>query len=466
MKKLITLCVILLLFTTTQSLQAGCGNVVYFSSGETISGDGGDSNGGNNGDNEANSSDDLTIKSCKVKIDNETSYQHSISKTLGVNDYFVIDAEARVKNKSNYDSYDTDIDYRIDHHRDKFDSNDTKLAQDTVDIPAGDTITKHMGKTTVKVSNDGKTITVSKGDHHETFNVINGIATFYIFLDIENRGDEDISSETNHDEYAKVTVIVSQPDLIVSGLSTGRVVQNGNVQINYSIKNITETGIRNKKVCTSIRLLNSNSLKRQETYCDSVSLTKNKIKYYTVSMSMPYSPGTYTLRATVDNTQNINELNENNNIRDVSMTIDAPPIGQLVSTMRFYNKRTHSHLYSTRASDIASLPRKWPDWQYHGKSFKAFTKQRPGTVPVYACWSKYNTHKYSRSWSYAKKECTQNPWIAFYEYPNQKPNTKPVRQLWHPRLQVYIYSNGEADANNLVRYHGFERHGIVWYAPN
>ncbi len=108
---------------------------------------------------------------------------------------------AIVKNKSDYDSYDTDIDYRVDHHKNKFDSNDTKLAEDTVDIPAGSTITKHMGRTTVHVSHDGKTITVSKGSHHETFDVINGKATFYIFLDVENRGDKDISSETNNQTF-------------------------------------------------------------------------------------------------------------------------------------------------------------------------------------------------------------------------------------------------------------------------
>ena len=108
---------------------------------------------------------------------------------------------AIVKNKSDYDSYDTDIDYRVDHHNNKFDSNDTKLSEDTVDIPAGGTITKHMGRTTVHVSHDGKTITVSKGSHHETFDVINGKATFYIFLDVENRGDKDISSETNNQTF-------------------------------------------------------------------------------------------------------------------------------------------------------------------------------------------------------------------------------------------------------------------------
>ena len=157
----------------------------------------------------SNTSDDITIKSCKVKIYDETNYQHSVTKTIGKDESFAIDAEAKVKNKTDYDSYDTDIDYRVDSSRNNFDSNATKLASDTVDIDAEDTIAKHMGRTIVHVSSDGKYITLSKGSHSKTFSVINGKATFYIFLDVQNRGDKDISSQTNHDEYAKVTVFVS-----------------------------------------------------------------------------------------------------------------------------------------------------------------------------------------------------------------------------------------------------------------
>ena len=255
------------------------------------------------------------------------------------------------------------------------------------------------------------------------------------------------------------------PDLTISGLSVGHTVQGGEATVRYVLNN-SGNAVISEEVCTSIRILRGNSLIFHRNYCIKKQSFKSGESYpYEVIISTPYSPGNYTLHAKADNMSNIVELDENNNVQIIPMTIDAPPIGELVSTMRFYNTRFCSHLYSVHAGDIVGLPQRWPEWQYAGSSFKAFTDQRSGTVPIYACWSKYNTHKYSRSWSSAKQDCVENPWIAFYDYPSPAPDRKPIRQLWHPQLQVYIYSNGEADANFLVNNYGFQKHGIVWYAP-
>ena len=237
-------CIMMLAFVLPYFTYAGCGNIVYFD-GDVISDDS-DINDGSvdsSGSGDAN----LSIRSFNLSIAGTDEWEREIDKVLYFGRSFQIEGEARIRNKSGSDAEDADIDYRIDHGR-NFDRDDTKIDEERkLDIDGNETITKHMGRTTVTLSNDGKTVTVYGPDGHESFDVVDGVATFYIFVDVENDDDDDISSSFSGDnEYGVVHVIAKTYDSPKSGDVAAYTMRFYNSQHGahfYSINPEDQTGV-------------------------------------------------------------------------------------------------------------------------------------------------------------------------------------------------------------------------------
>jgi len=152
-----------------------------------------------------------TILSCQVRINGITDFQHKVIQALRPGQSFQIDIKAKIKNQGEEKSHNADLDYRIDKEKNKFDTDDTNLGDDEIDINPGETITEYKRNIKVKLSEDGTKITVSKNNHKESFPINNQEAHFHIFLDIEDNNHHDISSENDKDEYAKVTIQALSP---------------------------------------------------------------------------------------------------------------------------------------------------------------------------------------------------------------------------------------------------------------
>ena len=281
-----------------------------------------------------------------------------------------------------------------------------------------------------------------------------------ITLKADNNNAINESNENNNIKTLQVQVHKEpNPDITVVSINYPiRVTEGQNMIVRYGLKNIGQRNFAGN-LCDSVRVYTSDGrLITHKSNCKyEGSFGPNHYRTREVNFQAPVT-GSYRVEVKTDFNSQWREQNEANNQRVAYFWSSAITP---VATYRFYHNSMGAHLFKTNRDYVSG------GWNYAGRSFKAFPVQKPGTVPIYACWNdRFRTHRYSRFWSYAKDGCSSNPWIAFYEYPNGGAGRKPVRQMWHPIRQVYIYSNGEQDANNLVKYHGFQKHGIAWYAPN
>ena len=115
------------------------------------------------------------------------------------------------------------------------------------------------------------------------------------------------------------------------------------------------------------------------------------------------------------------------------------------------------------------MPNTHSDWLYKCPSFVTFVEQIEGTVPLYTCWIG-TTHDWARlateiysGWQYlssfsAVVGCNESPWIAFYVYPEDGVNRKPVYFMRKDKANheySFILSNGLVDAYSLRDNYGF-----------
>ncbi|KKP67283.1 MAG: cell surface protein [Candidatus Moranbacteria bacterium GW2011_GWE1_35_17] len=169
--------------------------------------------GGTYNDPEPTSSDsdpDLHINSFDLR-EIGGSWVKEIYKTLYWGQSFQVEGRMEVENRSSQEAKNVDADYRIENKRD-FDENDTKIDEDSsFDIDPGEREDKTMSPVTITVSPNGQTVTVSRGSTAKGF-PINGFAKIYFFVDVEeDDGDQDISSESDKDEYGKVELTIRPP---------------------------------------------------------------------------------------------------------------------------------------------------------------------------------------------------------------------------------------------------------------
>ncbi len=140
------------------------------------------------------------------------------------------------------------------------------------------------------------------------------------------------------------------------------------------------------------------------------------------------------------------------------------------TVMRFYNSKYKAHFYSTNWN--AFIGSKYGDWDRAGTVFNAFETQKPGTVPLYYCWTG-STHDYEIDINKVGDHapCQEAVQTLFYVYPNQG-NTQqaehrtPVYLMYNPKLNSQILANGWSDVENLRDNHGFKYlGGPLFWAP-
>ncbi|MEA3272958.1 MAG: PKD domain-containing protein [Patescibacteria group bacterium] len=155
---------------------------------------------------------DLHISRFHIREVGDDDYEHNVERTLNKGDIIYVEGEMKVRNESSQEAEDVDSDYRIEDERD-FDDQDTKIDEDNpFDIDPGEKVTKHMSSVKIEVSADGRRVTVSRDSMTKHFAIIDNFVKIYFFTDVEEPGgDQDISSETDDDEYAKVEITVLDP---------------------------------------------------------------------------------------------------------------------------------------------------------------------------------------------------------------------------------------------------------------
>ncbi len=251
---------------------------------------------------------------------------------------------------------------------------------------------------------------------------------------------------------------VPKPDIVVDSIWFSKIANEGKwTQIKYKTKNNGSSAIVGR-ICDRIDVIRNGAYVSYFNNCYTEGVFgRHHVREKTFDFVSPKDAGNYKLSIKADFYNNSEETNEANNQKIIDFAVFGP---KPIESYRYYHRGLHAHLFTSNYN----VPN---GWSYAGRSFKVFATQKSGTVPVYACWhDRDRTHRYSRSWSEAKQNCSENPWVAFYAYPNAGAGRKPVRELWHPSLRVYIYSNGEGDANKLHDRFGFQKKSVMWYSPN
>jgi hypothetical protein len=165
-------------------------------------------------------STDIHINYCKIRPYKEGSWHHEVDVDMAPGQTFFFELEGMVKNESNYDLDDADIDYCFVKDDKDFDVQTRRcLDDDQVDIDEGERETKHSRRSRVVIANDLSQITVYT-DGGNSFNLpitSENLAqeeiTLYFYLDVETEDNEDrdVSNEAKTDEYAKLEIHLDLP---------------------------------------------------------------------------------------------------------------------------------------------------------------------------------------------------------------------------------------------------------------
>ena len=228
-------------------------------------------------------------------------------------------------------------------------------------------------------------------------------------------------------------------------LFSGEVINGNKFRFKYDIRNNS-----NKAVNLSVNYYLDGVYKgRVNTWLS------NSQKRYMESQEF-WSPNTLGFHEIKVCVQTYKDFNSANDCSVARLLVKEPPrpypIGSTIETMRFYHSK-YGHLFSIYTNDLNKLPKM--GWAYHGKSFRAFTRQVPGSVPVYALWIG-NGHRYSRTWH-------PGAWVAFWAYPTNGNHRKPIYEM--KKGAHYILSNGYNDMLHLKSM-GWRVIQIPFYAPN
>ncbi|MEN8252600.1 MAG: PKD domain-containing protein, partial [Patescibacteria group bacterium] len=153
---------------------------------------------------------DIEISRFDSKVYGEGNYGHKVEKTVLYGNEIYLGGELTFSNKSKRETA-SGVEFECfigdDFH---FDKNDFKVVHsDAFDIAPNATVTKNMGKLSIKVSDDGKSIIVS-GAQSKIIPTLNGVAQFYLSAYVKVKGvkdgDWDISSATDTRQYAVVKI--------------------------------------------------------------------------------------------------------------------------------------------------------------------------------------------------------------------------------------------------------------------
>ncbi len=164
---------------------------------------------------------------------------------------------------------------------------------------------------------------------------------------------------------------------------------------------------------------------------------------------------------------------------NVSTTLDVSEFMITESLYRFWSKKNKSHFYTANEKEKNYIIAHYDDyvWKYEGVANDVFTTQVPNSTPVYRFWSKKNKgHFYTASEeekNYVINHYDDYIWkyegIAYYAYPTQQPNTKPVYRFWSKKNKHHFYTASEEEKNLVIsKYDDYvwKYEGEAWYVPS
>ncbi len=146
---------------------------------------------------------------------------------------------------------------------------------------------------------------------------------------------------------------------------------------------------------------------------------------------------------------------------------------------RFWSKKNKSHFYTASEEEKNYIISHYDDyvWKYEGVANDVFTTQVPNSTPVYRFWSKKNKgHFYTASEeekNYVINHYDDYIWkyegIAYYAYPTQQSNTKPVYRFWSKKNRHHFYTASEEEKNYVINHYDdyiWKYEGKAWYVPS
>ena len=280
-------------------------------------------------------STDIHITHCKIRPYKEGSWHEEVDVNMAPGQVYDIEMEVRVRNKSNYDLDNIDIDYLV--VKDKKDFNPDKrfrLEDEDVDIREGSKESKHSGRIRISISADLKTITVA-GKHSFSFPITEQNRrekeiTLYFYTDIETEDgdDRDVSDENKSDERGKLEIHLNLPEPPPAVLNlivpyeqeyihdqTKRVFINQDFEIPVKIE---KSGLANLTNYPEVSFVLSgpefeNPQKLNLLWADYANLNSNGEDILNVKFDAISTVGDYRLEICVDSSGYITETNENDN---------------------------------------------------------------------------------------------------------------------------------------------------------
>jgi len=304
---------------------------------------GGDSSGGGPSNPNINSTD-IHITHCKIRPYKEGSWHEEVDVDMAPGQVYDIEMEVRVRNKSNHDLQDIDVDYLV--VKDKKDFNPDKryrLEDEDVDIDEGEKESKHSGRIRISISADLKTITVA-GKHSFSFSITEQNRrekeiTLYFYTDIETEDgdDRDVSDENKSDERGKLEIHLNLPEpppavlnLIVPSEQEYNHDLSQRVFINQDFEipvKIEKSGLANLTNYPEVSFVLSGPefekpQKLDLLWADYANLNSNGEDIVNIEIDAISTAGEYRLDICVDSSNYIDETSENDNCSFIEFNVD------------------------------------------------------------------------------------------------------------------------------------------------
>ncbi len=430
---------------------------------DTGSGDGYNDTTDNNPDSNSHDSggSDLSISNCYLSIAGKDDWKHQINKTLTYGHSFQIEAEGRVRNESNSEAKDVDWDWRVDGGKKNFDRDDRKIDEEKeLDIDPNSKVKKHLGRSTVKLSSDGKTVTITGPKGSKSFSVQDdGKCKFYIFIDVENDDDDDISSrDSSKHEYGVVEITAKKPNYQPKGYldSANCSTVNGwakdpntvnPIDIHFYADGNSNTG-------TFVGSIKANGYRSDLPYTD---------KYHGYSFSVPEDLKDGNLHTiyvyAIDSQSGYNPL------LGTTQMVCAQNRENIFPAYRMYSSSHQSHLYTISEGEKDGLLTS--NWLMEGVGFWAHSQPESDTVPVYRFYRSNKGHFLTASFGEKFDLMYSDDWnyegVVFQAYNWHKDGTAPVYRMYSSQKQSHFYTISWSEVQSAIQI-SYAYEGIAFYA--
>jgi hypothetical protein len=146
------------------------------------------------------------------------------------------------------------------------------------------------------------------------------------------------------------------------------------------------------------------------------------------------------------------------------------------SVFRFWSNRNQTHFYTISKYERDKVISDYPDdvWSYDLVAFDAYTENFAEVNPVYRFWSDANQRHFYTISEYERDQVinnySDNIWryekVAFYTYPDNASDRKPVYRFWSNQKQTHLYTASKYERDLVIASYpadvwGYE--GIAYY---